>query len=528
MVRRYLASYFIFYKKCYNIIIIKYLIFARFPRAKIIFKNMKKMFGKAKRVLIAFLVFIFAISLVSPALADSMGISIGAVMTATDNHENLIYANAKGSSYGNLLKLQLNGAGTDRFVVDRSGNVTAFGDICGNGKCLSTSASQWTSGSGLIYYNTGNVGIGTANPGQLLHLYKATGPTDIRLQAGNYGTYWDINQDSAGLGFNYNGTGEVIKLATSGNVGIGTATPGAKLTVQGDGGSTGLFSVNGTNNGNEISMSFNPSGTISATNMEWIIGRAYNANKFAIRSWDGTTDANRITLDSSGNVGIGTAGPYAKLQVAGGSISIDQDQAYRAANQWLIGQDSGTNFIHIGSTGVANSIGFQSTSGDLMRILSNGNVGIGNTSPTSRLVVGNSTSGSGVSSVLNVTNNNDADEQILISQVGAASKYGMIQSSVSNLPLILNGTNGGNVGIGTTNPTGQMSGTQGLGIYSSTYPAIGFRNPSATWLWYAEGSTFKMWNNSAGDMLTANTGRYPVSLTLFPCVPTIRIYEKIV
>jgi hypothetical protein len=25
-----------------------------------------------------------------------------------------------------------------------------------------------------------------------------------------------------------------------------------------------------------------------------------------------------------------------------------------------------------------------------------------------------------------------------------------------------------------------------------------------------------------------DTGRYPVSLTLFPCVPTIRIYEKIV
>jgi hypothetical protein len=31
-----------------------------------------------------------------------------------------------------------------------------------------------------------------------------------------------------------------------------------------------------------------------------------------------------------------------------------------------------------------------------------------------------------------------------------------------------------------------------------------------------------------GGFFTANNGRYPVSLTLFPCVPTIRTYEKIV
>ena len=65
--------------------------------------------------------------------------------------------------------------------------------------------------------------------------------------------------------------------------------------------------------------------------------------------------------------------------------------------------------------------------------------------------------------------------------------------------------NTGNVGIGTDSPTSQMSGTFGIGIYNALYPAVGFKNSTTAWLWYGETSTFRMWNVTAGDILTANT-----------------------
>ena len=84
--------------------------------------------------------------------------------------------------------------------------------------------------------------------------------------------------------------------------------------------------------------------------------------------------------------------------LSGGAIVIDQDYALRNnLGRWLLGQDSGTNLIHIGDGNTANDIRFDSITGNLMQIKSTGNVGIGTTSPSQLLTVnGNAGNTTGV------------------------------------------------------------------------------------------------------------------------------------
>jgi len=108
--------------------------------------------------------------------------------------------------------------------------------------------SQWVSGSSsAIYYNSGNVGIGTATPGQLLHVHgtgtggarvevscgTSASPGYIVLQSGH--TPWTIYQPAGSDNLNFfNGTGgDTLVLQPGGHIGIGTGTPGYALDVVG-------------------------------------------------------------------------------------------------------------------------------------------------------------------------------------------------------------------------------------------------------------------------------------------------------
>jgi hypothetical protein len=106
------------------------------------------------------------------------------------------------------------------------------------------------------------------------------------------------------------GGSEAMRIDSSGNVGIGTSSPGAKLAVQNDRAVTALSQVwsvyNGASFENDVTLAY----TGSVTNFG-----NFQSNPLAFL----TNNTERMRIDSSGNVGIGTSSPVGKLDIVTGT-----------------------------------------------------------------------------------------------------------------------------------------------------------------------------------------------------------------
>lgn len=110
---------------------------------------------------------------------------------------------------------------------------------------------------------------------------------------------------------------------------------------------------------------------------------------------------NRMYMDENGNVGIGTTNPGQKLDVNGGiRISADMSQLGKGNIDWSRGTDS-WNPARIGSgfmgANYEGFLAFYTNNGsaisdvtEKVRIINNGNVGIGTTTPTQKLEIAGS------------------------------------------------------------------------------------------------------------------------------------------
>ena len=109
-----------------------------------------------------------------------------------------------------------------------------------------------------------------------------------------------------------------------------------------------------------------------------------------------------ISVDASGNVGIGTAVPAYALDVASPVIqfgnSTDAFAQYKSsAGNWHVGTNSNNAFTFYSGT--------YGSGVEHLRIDSSGNVGINNPSPNTKLdIIGSSTNGSGVVDTLRLRN----------------------------------------------------------------------------------------------------------------------------
>ncbi|MFA5099044.1 MAG: hypothetical protein WC461_02400 [Candidatus Paceibacterota bacterium] len=111
----------------------------------------------------------------------------------------------------------------------------------------------WTLNGTNMYYNGGNVGIGTASPGYPLTVQggyiKVGSVSSTALYLGHDGTTAIINSGHEGGGYKdlvfKNGGDEWMRIKTDGKIGIGVVSPSYKLDVAGDIRSAGQIYGNG-------------------------------------------------------------------------------------------------------------------------------------------------------------------------------------------------------------------------------------------------------------------------------------------
>ncbi|MDP6583685.1 MAG: hypothetical protein QF535_03435, partial [Anaerolineales bacterium] len=225
----------------------------------------------------------------------------------------------------------------------------------------------------------------------------------------------------------------------------------------------------------------------------WSIGeRGADEALYFSNSLGALTTTTRMLIDTSGNVGIGTTVPLAKLQItenvatARNTIilgSPDSTNDYLAYMGFNVYRDQATAAItHASGNGrgsflidhIASSAGnsaatlklYSPTLTDEGSItIANGNVGINTTSPTAKLdIVGPSAAGSPYQSLaLQIASSNFPDRtwQFVLDDGGAVGNMMTIMAAGTRIASF---RSDGNVGIGTASPFGVLD-LQGDGIF---------------------------------------------------------------
>ena len=254
-----------------------------------------------------------------------------------------------------------------------------------------TSSSLWTENASDIYFDTGNVGIGTDSPMGPLHVTGGDTYLDGELYVG---------------GTNFVANGWTVAHFQNTNPGAGS---GFYLHTD-DAGYTG-------NDGAQISLASGADPDLDIANRE-NGGIAFKTDGYGTKMY----------LNAAGDFGVGTVSPTARLHVNGGDTYLEGELYAGAANPvgntWSVAHfqnpAAGTGsaiFLQTADSGFSGSDGFQMSLGtgatpdvfftnregegfgffstainEIVTFDGSGNVGIGNTSPTGRLhVVGGDT-----------------------------------------------------------------------------------------------------------------------------------------
>jgi hypothetical protein len=250
--------------------------------------------------------------------------------------------------------------------------------------------------------SSGNLGIGTSSPNRKLEVNGGIsrftdGTSNVEITNGG-GVGYIGPQTNHPLAFQTNNT-ERMRLDSSGNLGIGTTSPAARLDV------TGIFNgtqaVFGNTAGRGLLIGTALNGGVNEGSSV-LNSRGAGNGQFLFQT-DGTT---RMTLTDSGNLGLGVtpsawSGVGAALQVGTSAAIIGNSVSSSSfiSNAYF----DGTNYRYIGTgfamrlaltsgayaftTAASGTAGNAITFTQAMTLDASGNLGVGVTSPSARVDV---------------------------------------------------------------------------------------------------------------------------------------------
>ena len=284
------------------------------------------------------------------------------------------------------------------------------------------------------------------------------------------------------MAFNTAGS-ERIRIIDNGNVGIGTTSPGEKLSVNGNIESLDTFILNYTNNGIKWQQLFD------------------GANSWNLRYYNGTAwSGSAITVKADGNVGIGETSPDFRLDVSKGYTSGNGKVAkFRSGND--------ATFVNFDTVQVVQQdvpclaiietpTGAQADEQKLTFAVGDNKAIIGTTST--------------------VTNGMSFYTNRAVTTTGFTAQ--------GNLALHL--ANTGNVGIGTTSPDAQLelykaSNTSTIRLSASATDTTYYSDISNN---YNSGNTFQI-TTGGGNVIKASESAYN-SITIGGFNNTITLYPN--
>jgi len=249
------------------------------------------------------------------------------------------------------------------------------------------------------------------------------------------------------------------------NVGIGTNSPLHKLEIY-DGESSVLqagasyVSINSEGTSTSPSLIFNGE---TGTGLY----RA-SADTLAIS----TAGSERMRITSTGNVGIGTTSPIVQLHVIGDTV-IEDTSAVLALKSTQAGSTSSIQFESLSNAaiiggGSADYLSFFTASNHRMRILANGNVGIGTTNPTQSLHVNGSVRIADV--IYDSSNSPGTAGQVLYKPTNDTIGW-VNRDSITSVPTSITATPGGSLNLASNIDFVYFTWSGGSGTYTLNLPS---------------------------------------------------------